>query len=69
PGRRVAGALGEVAPYTPSLPELLLGLGGAATALLLLLGALRILPALPPPGEDGGGGGGAGAGAGAGAGR
>ena len=66
PGRRVAGALGEVAPYTPSLPELLLGLGGAATALLLLLGALRILPALPPPGENCGAGGGAGAGAGTG---
>ena len=66
PGRRVAGALGEVAPYTPSLPELLLGLGGAATALLLLLGALRILPSLPPPGEDGGAGAGAGVGAGAG---
>ena len=65
PGRRVAGALGEVAPYTPSLPELLLGLGGAATALLLLLGALRILPALPP-GENCGAGGGAGAGAGTG---
>jgi len=67
PGRRVAGALGEVAPYTPSLPEFLLGLGGAATALLLLLGALRILPSLPPPGGNGGAGAGAGAGGGAGA--
>lgn len=50
PGKTALSAFyGEVAPYTPSLPEWLLGGGGVAAALLLLLGALRVLPFLPPP--------------------
>lgn len=50
PGKTALSAFyGEVAPYTPSLPEFLLGGGGVAAALLLLLGALRVLPFLPPP--------------------
>jgi len=51
PGKTVTGGLGlgEVAAYAPSLPEFLLGLGGVAAALLLLLAALRVLPFMPPP--------------------
>ncbi|MDD9856529.1 MAG: polysulfide reductase NrfD [Gammaproteobacteria bacterium] len=51
PGKTVTGGFydGEVAAYAPSLPEFLLGLGGVAAALLLLLAALRVLPFMPPP--------------------
>lgn len=38
---------GVVAVYTPSLPEILLGAGGAALALALTLVALKLLPFLP----------------------
>ena len=38
---------GAVSPYTPSLWELLLGLGGLAFALLAALLSLRILPIMP----------------------
>lgn len=38
---------GVVAPYAPSLPEIALGAGGMALALLLTLLALRLLPFLP----------------------
>ena len=38
---------GEVAPYSPSLPELLLGLGGVAMALLMMLIVSRVLAILP----------------------
>lgn len=38
---------GVVAAYTPSLPEILLGAGGAALALALTLVALKLLPFLP----------------------
>lgn len=38
------GAVGE---YTPSLPEIALGIGGSAFAVLLVMLALRILPFLP----------------------
>lgn len=49
PGMDVSSAVfdGVVAPYAPSLPEVLLGIGGIGVALLLLtmaLGALRFLP-------------------------
>jgi molybdopterin-containing oxidoreductase family membrane subunit len=36
-----------VAPYTPSIPEILLGLGGVAVALLLTTVAIRVLKFLP----------------------
>lgn len=47
---------GQVASYTPSLPEILLGLGGVSLALLITLIATRVLPFLPETlGETGGG--------------
>jgi molybdopterin-containing oxidoreductase family membrane subunit len=49
PGKTVSSSFydGVVAPYAPSLPELLLGLGGIGLSLLLLMVALRVLPFLP----------------------
>ena len=49
PGMEVSSARfdGVVAPYAPTLPEVLLGIGGVGVALLLLtiaVGALRFLP-------------------------
>jgi molybdopterin-containing oxidoreductase family membrane subunit len=49
PGMEVSSAVfdGVVAPYAPTLPEVLLGIGGIGVALLLLtiaVGALRFLP-------------------------
>ncbi|NIO43377.1 MAG: molybdopterin oxidoreductase, partial [Burkholderiales bacterium] len=38
---------GVVGRYTPSLPEIALGVGGAASALLLTVLAIRVLPFLP----------------------
>jgi Ni/Fe-hydrogenase subunit HybB-like protein len=38
---------GEIHPYTPSLPELLLGLGGVAIALLMTAFAVKVLRLLP----------------------
>ena len=43
----MAGVQGEAAPYSPSLPELLLGLGGVAIALLLTAVGVRVLQFLP----------------------
>ncbi len=44
---------GVVAAYAPSLPELALGVGGAALALALTLVALKVLPFLPRSLADG----------------
>ncbi|RMD69441.1 MAG: molybdopterin oxidoreductase, partial [Gammaproteobacteria bacterium] len=38
---------GQVASYTPSSPEVLLGIGGVAIALLMTVVAVRVLPFLP----------------------
>lgn len=38
---------GEIARYTPSLPELLLGLGGVAFAVLATLFVVKVLPFVP----------------------
>ncbi|MFO1314232.1 MAG: NrfD/PsrC family molybdoenzyme membrane anchor subunit [Burkholderiales bacterium] len=38
---------GVIAPYAPSLPEALLGLGGVAIALLIAVVGLRVLPFAP----------------------
>jgi molybdopterin-containing oxidoreductase family membrane subunit len=38
---------GQVASYTPSIPELLLGLGGAGLAFLLTVVGVRVLQFLP----------------------
>jgi molybdopterin-containing oxidoreductase family membrane subunit len=49
PGKRVRSSFhdGEVASYLPSLPEWLLGIGGIALALLLVILATRVLAFLP----------------------
>ena len=39
---------GQVDAYVPSLPELLLGLGGLAASFLIALAGVRALPILPP---------------------
>jgi molybdopterin-containing oxidoreductase family membrane subunit len=41
------GVQGEAAPYSPSLPEVLLGLGGVAVALLITAVGVRVLQFLP----------------------
>jgi molybdopterin-containing oxidoreductase family membrane subunit len=38
---------GQVAPYSPSLPELLLGLGGVGVAMLITAVGVRVLQFLP----------------------
>lgn len=43
---------GTVAPYTPSLPELLLGLGGVGVALLVTAVGMRVLQFLPESLDD-----------------
>jgi len=49
PGMEVSSSFfdGEVIHYAPSLPELGLGLGGGALALLVVLLGVRVLPFLP----------------------
>ena len=49
PGYEVSSSFfdGAVAAYAPSLPEVVLGLGGVATALLIVAVAIRALPFLP----------------------
>ena len=47
---------GVVAAYTPSLPEVALGVGGVALALALVAVALKVLPFLPRSLADGEGG-------------
>ncbi len=49
PGMDVSSSFfdGVVASYTPSLPELLLGLGGIGLALLIVTLAVKLLPFLP----------------------
>jgi len=49
PGYAVSSSAadGVIAPYAPRLPELLLGMGGVAAALLLTVVGLRVLPFAP----------------------
>lgn len=49
PGKRVASAFhdGEVALYHPSMPEWLLGVGGVALTMVMVLLLVRVLPFLP----------------------
>lgn len=49
PGKEVSSSFfdGVVASYTPSLPEVLLGLGGVALALFMTVFAVKVLPFLP----------------------
>jgi molybdopterin-containing oxidoreductase family membrane subunit len=41
-----------VAPYAPSIPEVLLGLGGVAVALLITAVGVRVLQFLPESLDD-----------------
>ena len=52
PGHEVSSSFGDgqITAYAPRLPELLLGMGGAAVALLIIVIGLRVLPFAP---EDG----------------
>ena len=54
PGRQVSSSFrdGMVGAYTPSLPELLLGLGGVALTGVILLLALKLLDFLPERLDD-----------------
>ncbi|MEW6704571.1 MAG: NrfD/PsrC family molybdoenzyme membrane anchor subunit, partial [Pseudomonadota bacterium] len=54
PGRELHSSFmdGTVHPYTPSLPEWLLGLGGMALAALIVAVATRLLPLLPQRLDD-----------------
>jgi Ni/Fe-hydrogenase subunit HybB-like protein len=49
PGKEVSSSFfdGVVASYSPSMPEVLLGLGGAAVALIIVMLAIRILQFMP----------------------
>jgi len=49
PGKDVSSSFfdGVVAHYSPSMPELLLGLGGFGLSLMLLVIVMRVLPFLP----------------------
>ncbi len=49
PGKRVSSSFhdGHVALYTPSMPEFLLGVGGVALAIGMVLVLVRVLPFLP----------------------
>lgn len=49
PGKEISSSFfdGVVAAYTPSLPEILLGIGGIGIALVLTVFAIKILPFLP----------------------
>ncbi len=49
PGKRIASSFqdGEVAQYVPSMLEFLLGMGGVAVAVILVLMLVRVLPFLP----------------------
>jgi molybdopterin-containing oxidoreductase family membrane subunit len=54
PGHEVASSFmdGTIHGYAPSLPELLLGLGGAALAALIVVVATRVLPLVPQRLDD-----------------
>ena len=49
PGREISSSFydGVVSSYTPSVPELVLGIGGVALAMLITVIAMRVLPFLP----------------------
>jgi molybdopterin-containing oxidoreductase family membrane subunit len=49
PGKEASSSFfdGQVAAYAPSMPEVLLGIGGVALAVAITLFATRVLPILP----------------------
>jgi len=54
PGKEVSSSFfdGQITWYTPSLPEILLGLGGLGISLLITAFAVKVLPFLPQSLED-----------------
>ncbi|SMN15386.1 Sulfite reduction-associated complex DsrMKJOP protein DsrP (= HmeB) [uncultured Candidatus Thioglobus sp.] len=47
PGKEILEGYGGIAAYTPTLPELMLGLGGIAVALIAIAYLIKFLPFLP----------------------
>lgn len=47
PGQEILSGYGGIAAYTPSLPEILLGMGGIAVALIAVIFLIKFLPFLP----------------------
>jgi molybdopterin-containing oxidoreductase family membrane subunit len=47
PGKDIVGSYGLVMSYVPSLPEIALGVGGVALALVMITFLLKFLPFLP----------------------
>jgi molybdopterin-containing oxidoreductase family membrane subunit len=47
PGKEILSGYGGIAEYTPSIYEVLLGLGGIATAILIVVFMIKMLPFLP----------------------
>jgi molybdopterin-containing oxidoreductase family membrane subunit len=47
PGKDIVGSYGSVMSYVPSLPEIALGVGGVALALVMITFLLKFLPFLP----------------------
>ncbi len=47
PGKEILEGYGGIAQYTPSLPEIVLGVGGIAVAVIAITFAVKLLPFLP----------------------
>ncbi len=47
PGKEILEGYGGIATYTPSLPEIILGLGGVAVSLIAVTFLIKFLPFLP----------------------
>ncbi len=47
PGKEILEGYGTIASYTPTLPELMLGLGGVAVAIIAITYLVKFLPFLP----------------------
>ena len=47
PGKEILEGYGTIASYTPTLPEIMLGLGGVAVAIIAITYLVKFLPFLP----------------------
>jgi molybdopterin-containing oxidoreductase family membrane subunit len=47
PGKEILQGYGTIAQYTPSLPEIILGVGGVAVSLVSIIFLIKFLPFLP----------------------
>jgi molybdopterin-containing oxidoreductase family membrane subunit len=47
PGKEILQGYGTIAQYTPSLPEIILGVGGVAVSLVAIIFLIKFLPFLP----------------------